>query len=206
MDDARPIVSVIECLAKLADPCAQFGRFKHLLFLLAAQTGEGLAIDIFHRNATGAVVVDEIVNPHDMRMSQFEAALGLALELINHRTILNHQIGEKLEGDLPLQFLVARQPDNSHSSLAQDFDQPVASENFLSAGKVTRRRAGAVLRALVSHSDSVNPVERRRKFKRWRAELSSGSSGQVSAKARRNSRGARASIAGAAPATGTSAF
>src|SRR5216683_6351537 len=86
MDDARPIVRVIECVAKLAEPSAQFQRFKHLLFLLAAQTSEGLAIDIFHRNATGAFVVDEIVNPHDMRMSQFEAALGLALKLINHRS------------------------------------------------------------------------------------------------------------------------
>src|SRR5260370_33658526 len=102
MDDGRPIVSVIECVARLADPCAQLQRFKLLWFLLAAQTGECLAIDIFHRNAAGAFVVDEIVNSHDMRMSQFEAALSLALELMNHRAILNHQIGKKFESDLAL--------------------------------------------------------------------------------------------------------
>src|SRR5205823_2762428 len=102
MDNMRVVVGIVERVAELAHPIGQFCSLKDSLLLIAAQSRKGLAIDIFHRNATGAVVVDEIVNSHDMGMSEFQAALGLALELINHRAILNHQIREKLKSDLAL--------------------------------------------------------------------------------------------------------
>src|SRR5437867_6768313 len=105
-----------------------------------------------------------------MRMSQFEAALCLTLELIKHSTILNHQVGNKFQRYIALQFFVACQPDNSHSASPEDLDQRVAAKNFLSAGELTRRRACDAACAFVSHLDRVYIIEMRRKFKargRW---------------------------------------
>src|SRR5450759_4274168 len=98
-------------------------------------------MDILHRNTTGAFVVYEVVNANDVRMSQFQAALCLAPELIKRCTILNHGVGKKFQRDVALQFFVARQPDNSHSPSTEHFDQLVTAKNFLSAGKLTRCRA-----------------------------------------------------------------
>src|SRR5439155_3214898 len=122
-------------------------------------------IDIFHRNAAGALVVYEVVNPNDMRMSQFEAALCLTLELIKHSTILNHQVGNKFQRDIALQFFIACQPDNSHSASPEDLDQRVAAKNFLPVGELTRRRACDAACALVSHIEKISIVKMERKVK-----------------------------------------
>src|SRR5205823_9012914 len=100
-----------------------------------------------------------------MRMSQFEAALCLMLELIKHRTILDHQVGKKFQRDIALQFFVACQPDNSHSASAQHLDQRVAAKDFLSAGELTRRRRCDTAGALVSHLDRVYIIKVGRKSK-----------------------------------------
>src|SRR5882724_7134998 len=73
-----------------------------------------------------------------MRMSQFEAALCLMLELIQQRTILNHQVGKKFQRDVALQFFIACQPDNSHSAAAKHLDQLVADKHNLTAGSIQR--------------------------------------------------------------------
>src|SRR5206468_1417355 len=91
--------------------------------------------------------------PDDMRMSQFEAALCFALELIKCGTILNHQVGKKFERNLALQFLVARQPIYSHSASPENLDQRVAAKDFLSANKLTRRRAYHIACAFRTHFD-----------------------------------------------------
>src|SRR5438093_13078970 len=100
-----------------------------------------------------------------MRMSQFEAALCLTLELIKNRVILNHQVGNKFQRDLSLQFFIAGQPDNSHPTSPEDLDQRVAAKDSLSAGELTRRRACDIACAFVSHLDSVYIIARARKFK-----------------------------------------
>src|SRR5215469_8609627 len=96
----------------------------------------------------------EVVNPDDVRMSQFEAALCLALQLTQGDRIANNQIREKLKGDLALQFFVARQPDNPHPAAAQNLDQRVAPEQLLTAGKLTQRRVRDIAGALVSHGET----------------------------------------------------
>src|SRR6266481_4795098 len=73
-----------------------------------------------------------------MRMSQFQAALRLTFELIQPRTILDHQVGKKFQRDVALQFLVVRQPHNSHSAPAEHLDQFVAAKDLLSAGSIQR--------------------------------------------------------------------
>src|SRR6266481_7576673 len=99
-----------------------------------------------------------------MRMSQFEAALCLMLELIEHSTILNHQVGNKFQRDIALQFFIACQPDNSHSASPEHLDQRVAAKDFLSAGELTRRRACEAACAFVSHLDRVSSL-------RWEGSL-----------------------------------
>src|SRR5437773_12532856 len=90
-----------------------------------------------------------------MGMSQVGAALCLTLELIKHRTILNHQVRQKFQRDIALQFFIACQPDNSHSSSPEDLYLCVAAKNFLSAGELTRRRACDIACAFVSHLQRV---------------------------------------------------
>src|SRR5882724_2799241 len=100
-----------------------------------------------------------------MRMRQFAAALCLTLELIKHSTILNHQVGNKFQRDIALQFFVACQPDNSHSASPEHLDQRVAAKDFLSAGELTRRRACDIARAFVSHIEKISIIKMGRKFK-----------------------------------------
>src|SRR5437867_7132592 len=82
MDHACPVVRVIERITKLSDPDRQLIGLEYFLFLLAAQTDEGLAIHILHGNAPGPLVMHEVVNPNDVRMSQLERAPGLALQIV----------------------------------------------------------------------------------------------------------------------------
>src|SRR5215471_10045903 len=86
-------------------------------------------------------------------MSEFEAALCLALELINHCMILNHQIGKKFQRDIALQFFVARQPHNPHPASPEDLDQGVATKHLLSAGSIQRRLKKATGAASVRRVD-----------------------------------------------------
>src|SRR5260370_15025426 len=155
MDDLRVIVRIIERVTKLTRPGSDLIRLKNLLLFLSSQVRKSFAVDILHRNAAGTLVVYEVVNPNDMRMSQFEAALRLTLELIKHSTILNHQVGDKFQRDITPQFFVACQPDTSHPASPEDLDERVAAKDLLPAGKLTRRRVCDIARALVSHLDRV---------------------------------------------------
>src|SRR6266540_790614 len=106
-----------------------------------------------------------------MRMSQFETALCLTPELIKQRTILNHQVGKKFQRDIPLQFFIAREPDNPHSASPKDLDQRVAAKDFLSADKLTRCCAYDVACAFVTHFEQVYIIKVGRKLKAERATL-----------------------------------
>src|SRR5260370_30202600 len=100
-----------------------------------------------------------------MGMSQFEAALCLMLKLIKHRTIMNHQVGDKFQRDIALQLFIACQPDNSHSASPEHLDQRVAAKESLSAGELMRSRSGDTPHALVSHLDKVYIIKVGRKLK-----------------------------------------
>src|SRR5262249_52489224 len=136
MDDLRAIVRVIEGFTKLSDPVAKLMRFKDLLFFLGPQVGKCLSIDKLHGNAAGTFVVHKVVNPNDMRMAQFQAALCLTFELIQQRTTLDHQARKKFYRDVALQFSAARLPHDSHPAAAEHLDQRVAAKDHLSAGSI----------------------------------------------------------------------
>src|SRR5438309_3874822 len=136
MNDARPIMCVLKCVANLARPSAQFGWLENLLWLVTPQTRQGLAVDKLHRDAARPFVVNEVVNPNDVGMGQFERAFGLALELVKHGPLLKHQIRKKFQRDFALQFLIARQPDNAHSAAPKDFHQGITAEKLLPAPKL----------------------------------------------------------------------
>src|SRR5260370_27672074 len=160
MDDLRVIVRIIERVTKLSRPDSNLIRLKDFLFFFSSQVRERFAIDVLHRNAAGAFVVYEVVNPNDVRMSQFEAALCLMLELIKHRTILNHQVGDKFQRDIALQFFVVCQPDNPHSASPQNLDQSVAAKDSLTAGKLMRSRSGDTPHALLSPLDKISVTKK----------------------------------------------
>ena len=81
----------------------------------------------------------KVVNPNDARMRQFQTAFGLTLELIQHRTILDHQVGKKFQRHIALQFFVVRQPHNPHSAPAKHLRQRIAAKHHLSPGSIQRR-------------------------------------------------------------------
>src|SRR6266478_8882937 len=122
MNDARPIMRVLKCIANLARPSAQFGWLENLVWLVTPQTGQCLAVDKLHRNTARPFVVHKVVNPNDMGMSQLEAVFGLVLELVKDGPILNHQIRQKLQRDLTFQLFIARQPDDSHSAAPENLN------------------------------------------------------------------------------------
>ena len=93
MDDVRVVVRVVERIAELADPIGQFGRLKDFSLLIAAQIRKRVAIDIFHRNAARAFVVYEVVNADDVLVGEFQATSRLALEIAQHGSIVNDQVG-----------------------------------------------------------------------------------------------------------------
>ena len=93
----------------------------------------------------------KIMNPDDVRMRQFEAALRLSFELIEHCMISNHQIGKKFQRDVALQLFIVRQPDNSHSASPEDLDQRVTAKDFLSADRLTRCCSYDIACAFVTH-------------------------------------------------------
>src|SRR5262245_37299862 len=59
-------------------------------------------------------------------------------QLIQQRTILDHQVGKKFQRDMALQFFVTHKPYNTHPAAAKDFHQRVATKHRLSAGSVER--------------------------------------------------------------------
>ena len=107
----------------------------------------------------------EVVYPHDVRMCQFEATLCLAPELVERCTIVNHQVGKKFERDIALQFFVARQPHNSHSTSLKDFDEGVTAKNFFSVSKLMQCRCCDAARALASHLGNIFMIDMERKIK-----------------------------------------
>ena len=81
MDDLFVIVCVVQRIAELAHPVVQFGCLKDFVLLVATQTRECVAIDVFHRNAARAIVVHKVVNAHDVFVGEFQATSRLALEI-----------------------------------------------------------------------------------------------------------------------------
>ena len=102
MDDACVIVRVIERVAKLTDPVGQFGRLKNLVRLVGAQIGKGVAIDVFHGDATRRFIMNEIVNADDVFVRELEAAPCFAFQVAKHGVVMDDQVGQKFERDVQL--------------------------------------------------------------------------------------------------------
>lgn len=107
----------------------------------------------------------EIMYPDDVAMSQVEATLCLAPELVKRRTILNHKIGKEFQRDIALQRFIVRQPDNPHSTSPEYLHQRETAKDFLSADKLTRRRVYNIAWGLVTHLGSIFMIEMERKIK-----------------------------------------
>src|SRR4029079_3607624 len=110
-----------------------------------------------------AVVMDEVVNPDNMGMRQFQGPLRLMFKLVQQRTILDHQVGQKFQRDMALEFFIARQPHNSHSTSAKHLDQREAPKDSLSAARIPRRHEktpwAASLRRVGGNFGSAVPAD-----------------------------------------------
>ena len=165
MDNVRATVRVIECVAKLTYPGGDFVWLERPLVFLSSQVRQGFAIDIFHGDGARAFVMDEIMNADNVGMRQVEGPLCLVLELVERRTILNHQVGKKLQRDIALEFFIACEPDDPHAASSNDLDQLVAAKDFLSAGKLARSRGHEIACAFVTHFDAVYNISIEKKVK-----------------------------------------
>ena len=105
------------------------------------------------------------MDPNDVRMCQIEATFGFPLELIERRAIANHQVGEKLQRDVPVEFFIACKPDNPHAASSEHLDQRVAAEDLLSACKLARSRGHDIACAFVTHVVEVYNIGLERKLK-----------------------------------------
>jgi hypothetical protein len=88
-------------------------------------------------------------------MSQFEAALCLTPQLTQGAGIANNQIRKKLKSNVAFQFFIARQPDNSHSSSAQNPNERVTAEESLSADKLALRHVRRTAGSLAAHAARI---------------------------------------------------
>ena len=122
MNDPRVIVRVIERIAELAGPIGQVVRLEDLVRFVRAQIGKRVAVDVFHRDAARWLLVHEIVNADDVLVGELETAPRLALQVAQHRAVVNDQFGQKLQRDIALQFVIARQPDHAHAAAAERLD------------------------------------------------------------------------------------
>jgi hypothetical protein len=151
MNDLLMVVRVIERIAELACPATQLVRFENFFFLLRAQIRKRFAVDVLHRNAARAFVVHEVINPHDVLMSQLETALRLPLQLIEQSVIVHDRIGKKFQRDFSFQLFIVRQPDNSHPASAQNLNQRVTAEESLSVDKLALRHVRRAAGSLAAH-------------------------------------------------------
>ena len=141
MHDLALRVGVRECLAKLAHPARQFRWFEMSRRMVQLARGQRLARNILHGDGGGAHVLDEVIDPHDVRMGEVKAAAGLALEIAHRLPVHGHNLRQELQGHLALQLLVARQPHDPHATTAQDLFQRVPVEDLLAGGEALDRRA-----------------------------------------------------------------
>ena len=139
VNDARMIVRVIERVAELARPFIQVVRSKTLCGLSARKLESVSPSTYSIEMQPDCSLVHEIVNADDVLVRQLEAAPGLAFHVAEDRAVVNDQLGQELERDIALEFVIARQPDDAHSAAAKGFDQRVTAKYVLPCRKVMQR-------------------------------------------------------------------
>ena len=104
---------------------------------------ERLALDEFHHQVAGALVLFESVDTGDVGVRQRREQLGLALEARHALGVLCKVLGQRLDGDGPVELGVASEIDNAHTAapeLALDrVRTDLGGGEFLHEGPVYRR-------------------------------------------------------------------
>src|SRR5437016_156701 len=78
---------------------------------------------------------------------------------------MHDDVGKKFECDITFQFVIAREPNNSHPATSQDLDQRVAAKYFLPGSELAQGCTCNIARGVVSHDRRINSVRLRRKVK-----------------------------------------
>src|SRR6266487_7028000 len=98
---------------------------------------------------------------------------------------MHDYVGKKFQRNLALQFFIARQPDNSHSASAQNPNECVTAEEFLSADKLALRHVRRTAGSLAAHAASIVPNGPWIKLKPQRHAIVTGTTAPLSARTRR---------------------
>ena len=131
MDDLDLLVGVPKGHAGLAHPVGDIVDLENAVLLFNPQGGQGLAVDILHRDGGGLRVAHEIIDANDVGMCQLEAAPRLALEVIEGAGVEMNGFRKKLERHFAVQPFIVRKPDDPHPAAAQHMFQGVAPKDLL---------------------------------------------------------------------------
>jgi hypothetical protein len=126
-DPGRPM-RIIERRAELCDEWRQFGDGDAALRVGRLPGRQAAAVDEFHRDGRHRPVFDKIIDAHDVRVGQLQAAAGLLLELAHGVRVVAHDLGQEFQRDVPFQLFVVGAPDDSHAAPADHGPQHVTPE------------------------------------------------------------------------------
>src|SRR5438067_2787840 len=141
MNDLGAGVRVGKRFAKLGHRLQQLVGLEDLVRPVDSQCRKRFAVDKLHRNAGASTVLREIVDAHDVVMSQVQVSSRLAFQIVEHGPVVNDQLRKELKRYVALEVLVKRAPDDSHAAAPEDRLKDVALEHLLSGGKATDRLA-----------------------------------------------------------------
>jgi len=138
MDDAL-VVGFFEGLCDLQGDGGGFRRGQRT----GAQFGcEGFASDQLHDDVVGAIVLDDVVDGSDVGMIKAGEHAGFAAEAVS-RIFVGEDAGrEHLDGDVTLEFFVARAIDDTHAACSKLAEDAIAIEEAGFGGGTRRWRRG----------------------------------------------------------------
>jgi len=122
------LVRVVEgCGHRDADVHRQVGT---QALLVVEQLSQALAVDELHHDGLTRAVVDllleRVVDGHDVGMAQLRNGPGLAAETLGEHGVGGQRRLEQLDGDLPVELDVGRDPHLGHASLGKLALQAIA--------------------------------------------------------------------------------
>jgi len=95
-------MGVIKRVAELLSPIAQLPALKDLALTVGANVRKRVAVHVFHRDAARSLIVNEVVDAHDIFMGELEAAISFALQVVEQASIEEDEFRQKFQRDLTL--------------------------------------------------------------------------------------------------------
>ena len=125
----RRAVRIIKRGTEGGQQCVQVGHLKDLVRQLTPVGIQRGAVDVFHADGGGAVLLMEVVDADDVVMAQVTGFEHFITQVINGGRIMADFLGQEFQGDeLVLERGVLRQPNHAHAAAAESPDEPEGAE------------------------------------------------------------------------------